>query len=641
MSRVKLSSVVSRQLPEFVREDYPRFVSFIEAYYEFLQSQGVVYSDVRDLDKTLDFFIASFKKELSHNIPYIFEDERFFLQRIKDQYLAKGSEASYRLLFKLLFNKEVQLTYPGQQMLIASDGRWNQEVSVFVRVNFGDPEDIIGKIVEIQSFNKIIRVQVDKKQELTGEVERIVSLGNNIYELFLDRKFYGVISPGNTIKFEDKFQATILPTTSTVKIAKPGSGFRIGQIFELRSTTGTGTLIKVTQTDTNGGIKHAQIIKFGVGYIADFSSSILPSSSLSVLENIESVSSIFSVISTDNGPNLSPDPLGNPLAEERLNDFDLNIIDPFVKFDEYGFISRADYVSADWVDASWAGSIVKEFSTTAKNAAAENQNPAVIEINLNALARYPGYFESNNGFLSDSIFIQDSNYYQAFSYVTKIDERLDTYKSAVKTMIHPAGMALFGEYDISNSFNLEVEIESLIKSLGVSVTSSPIELQDFTYYDFIKDVTYESPDEVFIQEPTLNYHNNLEIPVTNITYDLVKPLSSNLVAEDPTVLKNIGKNFVETLEALDRIVVAQGVILNPESVNIVETVSLDPNKLLTDTASTRDYFFVLASGNNKYMLVPEDGFGTNEEGYVVVNGYEEGGYFSEIYANNRDSVFSS
>ena len=69
MSRTNLSTVVSRQLPEHIREDYPTFVAFVEAYYEYLQSQGVDFSTIRDIDKTLDSFVDQFKKELAYNLP--------------------------------------------------------------------------------------------------------------------------------------------------------------------------------------------------------------------------------------------------------------------------------------------------------------------------------------------------------------------------------------------------------------------------------------------------------------------------------------------------------------------------------------------------------------------------------------------
>ena len=85
------------------------------------------------------------------------------------------------------------------------------------------------------------------------------------------------------------------------------------------------------------------------------------------------------------------------------------------------------------------------------------------------MARYPGYFTANNGFLDDSIFIQDSKYYQAFSYVIKIDQRLSDYKSIVKSLLHPAGMALFSEFNITNNFDLSISLQSLVKALGVGL----------------------------------------------------------------------------------------------------------------------------------------------------------------------------
>src|SRR6056300_1083414 len=168
VSRKKLKDIVTRQLPEHIREDYPTFVAFVEAYYEYMQDQGVDFNSIRDIDRTLEDYIQYFKKELSYNLPQIVEDERLLLQKVKDQYLSKGSAGSYKLLFKLLFGKNVQLTYPGDSMLRCSDGRWNQEISVFARVDYGDPESIVGKLVDIQSGARILRVLMDRKQDLVG-----------------------------------------------------------------------------------------------------------------------------------------------------------------------------------------------------------------------------------------------------------------------------------------------------------------------------------------------------------------------------------------------------------------------------------------------------------------------------------------
>jgi hypothetical protein len=62
---------------------------------------------------------------------------------------------------------------------------------------------------------------------------------------------------------------------------------------------------------------------------------------------------------------------------------------------------------------------------------------------------YPkGLFTSTNGFLSDKKFLQDSYYYQKFSYVLKTGKNIADWKNAFTRLIHPAGFIFFGEVSI-------------------------------------------------------------------------------------------------------------------------------------------------------------------------------------------------
>jgi len=513
MARTNLSSVVSRQIPEFIREDFPTFVAFVEAYYEFLQTQGVDLSSVKDLDKTLDSFVGEFKKELAHNYPNIAGDERFLLAHIKDQYLAKGSESSYNLLFRLLFGKRVELLYPGTQMLRASDGKWNQEISVFAHVDYGDPLEIVGKLVNIETENTVIRIVIDKKEDLVGEVDRIVALGGDIYEFFLDKKFFGQVEPGNRIIFKDTFQATILPATQTPIITQPGKNFRVGQVFDIISGTGTGALLKVTAVDTNNGIKHAEFIKFGLGYTTSFSIPFLASNP---------TNTAVLVLTSANSRT-------GDMVEGGVGSSALTIGDATAGYNEQGYINRDDYVASAYVNGGYAGASLREFSNTFANSAAQADEPAVVEVSLGAVMKYPGYYISNDGFLDDSIFIQDSKYYQAFSYVVKIDERLASYKSAVKTMLHPAGMALFGEFSITNNIDLSVQLQSLINSLGTTlqdiITSNDLSI--------LKTLGKQSSD-------------TLDIPSdATIVKTVDKSLSPETLAtpSDATIVKTVDKSL--------------------------------------------------------------------------------------------------
>jgi len=610
MSRTQLSSVVSRQIPEFIREDYPTFVAFVEAYYEFLQAQGVDLSSVKDLDKTLDSFIDQFKKELAHNFPNTVSDERFLLAHIKDQYLAKGSESSYKLLFRLLFGKKVELSYPGTQMLRASDGRWNQEISVFAHVDFGDPLEIVGKLVDIQTETRLIRVLVDRKEDLVGEIDRIVALGGDIYEFFLDKRFFGVLEAGDRIKFKDTFQATILPATQTPRITQPGKNFRVGQVFEVISGSGTGALLKVTAVDDNNGIKYAEFIKFGLGYTSSFAVSLLATNTVNAAV----------LVSTTASTGRS----GSPLAEGGTGSIVQTIGDRTAGFEEQGFINSVDYVVVDFVNGTYAGSVIREFSQKSANAATNFDDPAIVEVNLGALVRYPGYYTSNAGFLDDSIFIQDSKYYQAFSYVIRLDERLSTYKSAVKTMLHPAGLALFAEFNITNNIDLSIELESLVKSLGVGLED------DFTIFDSA--VTLSSIKVVSDSISTPNDSNiiivtgkvlddSIDTPTDSFVQLFGKALSTTYSGmTDSTATLSIGKALADT-----------SVGTWSDSIT-----SKDTTKVLADTPVISES---LTNTTTKY--VEDTSIGTfTEAGKVWMNSYQAQDYYSEEYSVGLEETFT-
>ena len=668
-----LPYVVSRQLPEFVREDYPTFVAFVEAYYQYLADNGVDVSHMKDIDETLSSFISSFKKELAYNLPLTVQDERFLLSRIKDLYLAKGSEGSFKLLFRLLFGKDVALYYPGQQMLVPSDGKWNQEISVFVKVDYGDVNEIVGRLVEISSGDRVLSVLIDRKEELIGEVERVKSIGDDVYELYLDKRFFGVISPGDKIRYQDTFQCEILPATTTLKIAQAGKNFRVGQVFELRSGNGTGALVKITAVTPTGGILRSELIKFGIGYTADFAISVLASNSVTAKQALLTSSSTRSQITTyysaatgqiswaqgsktvtvtggtfggagevkvgdeivttggdwvgvvaeivsstqltlvDNGGSrgwigndvsgsLDPGYSGtNETYYFRNNDSlgdvyeytigaetyegiwtEAGIADRTVGFEEQGYVNLGDAFSIDYVDGTYAGTIIREFALVAGNAQVDSDEPAIISVTLGALNRYPGYFETNHGFLSDSIFIQDSKYYQRFSYVLKIDERLDSYASAVKTMVHPAGMRLFGEFDVTNNFDLTVALESLVKSLGIGIEDDQIVEDTNWYYNFIKGVS----DYVVVvddaQVITFGFTKAVADSINTPTDEFVQLFSKKLIDE---TVGSFTESWTHTTYKA----------VNDSVGNFAEQYTVDITKALNDTQPiTENYSYALA-----------------------------------------------
>jgi hypothetical protein len=50
-SRIKISSIVQNQVPDFVREDYPLFTDFLKQYYISLESDGSTLELLQNIDK--------------------------------------------------------------------------------------------------------------------------------------------------------------------------------------------------------------------------------------------------------------------------------------------------------------------------------------------------------------------------------------------------------------------------------------------------------------------------------------------------------------------------------------------------------------------------------------------------------------
>lgn len=148
MSLSKKTSVqIAQQLPEFIRDDsnYENFVLFLEAYYEWLEtqyaananstivsttSQGITYGSKNilnyvDVDETLDEFVQYFINDFLPYVPAeISTDKRKLLKISKQFYQAKGTENSYKFLFKALYGADVEIFNTNDAILRASDGKW-------------------------------------------------------------------------------------------------------------------------------------------------------------------------------------------------------------------------------------------------------------------------------------------------------------------------------------------------------------------------------------------------------------------------------------------------------------------------------------------------------------------------------------
>jgi hypothetical protein len=104
-----------------------------------------------------------------------------------------------------------------------------------------------------------------------------------------------------------------------------------------------------------------------------------------------------------------------------------------------------------------------------------------------------GYWKSNQGFLSDQIYLQDSYFYQKFSYEIIASRMLNTYETYVKDLVHPSGMKLFGRFINKNELEQEnAEVVYITLNKNVITDEAPPVVK---YGILTDDNTKENVDE--------------------------------------------------------------------------------------------------------------------------------------------------
>jgi hypothetical protein len=260
--KTKVSSVVSRQVPEFIREDNAQFISFLEAYYEFLeQTEKRDLGSTRDIDDTVDSFIQYFRNEVLLHVPIsVLSDKRYLAKQINEVYRSKGTIKSYEFLFRILFNETPQLYFPKVDMLRLSDGKWDQAVVIRCTETTGNSFNLIGQTISQGitrgSVESVIKFQIgsDTIAELTLNEKSIVGTFNTTDSIT------GLDNTTNT-----SITLDVLSVITNFEINRNGSYYRVGDPIDLISGSGTDAQIEVTNIGY-GSIDNIIIDSPGSGY---------------------------------------------------------------------------------------------------------------------------------------------------------------------------------------------------------------------------------------------------------------------------------------------------------------------------------------------------------------------------------------
>ena len=430
----KISKLVSGHVPEFIKSDYTTFVSFIEAYYRFLeQDQGALevvqnakeYGDIdRTLDSFVNYFIANYAQDIGYNA---LVNKRLLIKRIKDLYEAKGSDLSFKILFKLLYDTLVESSHPYDNVLIASDGTWDQRVSLRVEMTSGSVDNITDRFLNITK-NSIV---------YNDAIVRVKLLDADLYEVFLKSSSTTPYELGDVVSVSSTsgviFTGIVKPTTVSTRIVSAGSGFK-------------ATRTEIFNTISGGFRESIQI--------------------------------------------LSP----------------------------HTVLSPSRYFFSDYIDNyEYTGNLLaivsSDQSVTSATSSGNNLgSTAIITMVMGAVARYPGQFNTSQGFISEpEVRLQDDQLYQPFAYQLASDLDISVFYDTVKKLIHPTGTNLFNNRILSTTANLQ-------SNISVQTTSNIfIELRD----------TFEAIDVITLSNLYERFFSDNTIALSSDVYSLYRSIDNN------------------------------------------------------------------------------------------------------------------
>ena len=466
MNLQKIKLLVRDQFPEFYREEYPQLVDFITQYYAYLDTtQYSALKNIRDVDSSLDRFVYNLKQDFAVNIPQFSKlNDRDFLKFAREFYSSRGSEDSYRFLFRAMYGKEIDIFYPSTLILRASDGTWEQEVSIRVQ----STEDLLQ--LTGNSFNVVDVAGVARAVQCV----KVVRVASNLYDVYIDRFYKGPISSGDTISY-GTVQGIVQSVPAKIEIISGGGGFVTGAVY---STTGVKPLrFKISAVGVGGAVLAAQILQPG---------------DAGITEDVYAAIGAGTRVVKDTNAELNP---------------------------------AQDYVDTTYFLETGSSQYVVGSAFSAE------LGDAIIKFVVAAQIRYPGFYSSSRGFLSDAVKIQDNDYYQAYSYVLRLDEQLESYKSVVKRLLHPSGMALWAQYDVSAEMDSTATLQGIFESLKVGVEDDVFTSATSTFA-LQKNLSSDQTVTDFSRIAMLKALEHAAEAVDTLAYSVTKPQESAISALD-------------------------------------------------------------------------------------------------------------
>jgi hypothetical protein len=447
-------------LPEDLREKSANLIQLLRDYYTHINESGQASYEInsinssRDIDTADSIFLDKIQKEIAAAIPKNIVANRVNLYKnLIRYYSVRGSQDSIELFFRVLFNDSVEVYYPREDMLIPSSGVWNAGA---VRPVYTTAPNVIihGNGTGATAHTTVANGAVQSVEIVDG------GSGYDTATLEVNGDGTGataeaIISRGEILRIVPFYY-----TTAGEVVYTRGDGYAPNSELQVQISGGTGfsgtPAVASAFTNDLGEIDYVAITNAGTDYTSgSVTASIIAGSGFGgtpaeLYVDVNSSGVITGVKITNSGKNYTSATItvtGDGSSANLVPHLADGVINTITAVDEGSGYTGTISVSIpggtkDAVVFANRGTGANEgkiMSYTIAYGGGGYTLPGIL------IDTYQGIYTQNKGFVSDTIKLQDSYFYQKFSYVIRTGNNVDTWKDSFNKLVHPAGFIFFGE----------------------------------------------------------------------------------------------------------------------------------------------------------------------------------------------------
>jgi hypothetical protein len=120
--------------------------------------------------------------------------------------------------------------------------------------------------------------------------------------------------------------------------------------------------------------------------------------------------------------------------------------------------SDTNILTLNTVDGTFDDKVTLTGGTSGATARVRSADTAIMSSSVGTVIETDGEFSGVDGFISESTKkIQDSLYYQDYSYIVKVGESITEWRDYLKSAVHPAGFYFAGEVSIRSRLNARMK----------------------------------------------------------------------------------------------------------------------------------------------------------------------------------------